>query len=54
MVGVNDDPTTLAKIFCFKHNIDPRIISTLASNIKNLQLTTFHSHKEPEYKIDRN
>lgn len=56
MVGPNDDPTTLAKKFCFKYNIDPRIISTLASNIKNLQMTTFNtnSFKESSYRIDRN
>jgi hypothetical protein len=52
MVGSNDDPLTLAKRFCFKYNIDPRIIATLASNIKNLQLSTFQ--KESVYKLERN
>lgn len=56
MVGAHDDPTTLAKRFCFKHNIDPRIITTLASNIKSLQMSTFNQrpHKESSYRIERN
>jgi len=45
MVGPHDDPTTLAKRFCFKHNIDPRIITTLATSIKNLQINTFNPNK---------
>lgn len=56
MVGAYDDPVTLAKLFCFKHNIDPRIITTLAVNIKNLQRETFPSNKfkESSFRIDRN
>lgn len=57
MVGSYDDPVTLAKKFCFKHNIDPRIITTLAVNIKNLQRETFpntNKFKESSFRIDRN
>lgn len=42
MVGPHEDSLTLAKRFCFRNNIDPRIITTLAANIRNLQATTFH------------
>ena len=42
MVGVDDDANTLAKLFCFKNNIDPHVISTLAANIQSLQKSTFN------------
>jgi len=41
MVGRNDDPNILAQQFCFKYNIDPRVISALSTNIKNLQIANF-------------
>lgn len=44
-VGPNDDPTTLAKRFCYKHNIDPHVIATLASNIRTLQMNSFSVEK---------
>lgn len=50
MVAPDDDPMTLAKKFCFKHNIDPHVISTLAANIRNLQSTSF----EPCYRLEKN
>jgi hypothetical protein len=31
----------LAKKFCYQHNIDPKIINTLAKQIKQLQFTTW-------------
>ena len=48
MVGPHDDATTLAKRFCFKNNIDPHIITTLAANIRSLQNSTFN-----EFKVQR-
>jgi hypothetical protein len=55
MVGPKDDPVALAQRFCFKHNIDPRIISTLAGNIRSLQASSFSQHyRESSYKIERN
>ena len=41
LVGAEDDPTTLAKRFCFKNNIAPHVINTLASNIRSLQSNSF-------------
>ena len=49
MVGAQDDPTTLAKMFCFKNNIDPHVINTLAANIRSLQNSTFN-----EFRVERN
>jgi len=55
MVGRNDDPTILAKQFCFKYNIDPRVISALSNNIKNLQANNFRpKNQNSSYKIERN
>jgi hypothetical protein len=50
MVGINDDPVTLAKRFCFKNNIDPHVISTLAANIRSLQGSSFNQG----FRVDRN
>jgi hypothetical protein len=41
MIGQSDNPYTLAQKFCFKYNIDPRIIGELTSNIKNVQNSMF-------------
>ena len=54
MVGAKDDPHSLAQMFCFQHNIDPRIISTLAHNITSLQNSTFYHTKETSFRIERN
>lgn len=37
-----DDPLTLAKSFCFQYSIDPRVINTLANNIKNVKNLEFN------------
>ena len=49
MVSANDDPTTLAKRFCFKNNIDPHVIGTLAENIRSLQSSSFGG-----FRVERN
>jgi len=55
MVGKNDDANNLAKRFCFKYNIDPRVITTLANNIKKLQMANFsQNYRDSMYKIERN
>lgn len=46
----NDDPIILAKSFCFQHSIDPRIINTLANNIKNVQNMEFHQNQSQHNK----
>ena len=51
MLASHDDPLTLAKRFCFKHNIDPHVIPTLATNIRTLQNNSFNNSS---YKVDRN
>ena len=33
----------LAQKFCYQHNIDPRIITTLAKNIRNLKSNHFNN-----------
>lgn len=38
----HDDPLTLAKSFCFQYSIDPRVINTLANNIKNVKNLEFN------------
>jgi hypothetical protein len=52
-VGAADDPTTLAKRFCYKYNIDPHVITTLAGNIRTLQMNSF-SEEKSEFKIEKN
>ena len=52
LVGPEDDPITLAKRFCFKNNIDPHVINTLASNIRSLQSTSFSLGGG--FKVERN
>jgi hypothetical protein len=39
IIKPGDNPTNLAQKFCFQHNIDPRIITALSNNIKNIQNT---------------
>ncbi len=41
LVNKQDDPLILAQKFCYKHNIDPHVINTLANNIRSLQNATF-------------
>ena len=38
----DDDPLILAKAFCFQYSIDPRVINTLANNIKNVKNMEFN------------
>jgi hypothetical protein len=54
LVGPADDPQALAQCFCFQHDIDPRIIATLAHNIASLQASTFHRASETSFKLERN
>jgi hypothetical protein len=46
-----DDPLSLAKNFCSKHNIDPVIIETLAENIRSVQASSFRQERETSFKI---
>jgi hypothetical protein len=43
----DDDPFILAKAFCFQYSIDPRVINTLANNIRNVKNLEFtHSNSQ--------
>lgn len=42
----HDDPTTLAKKFCYQYNIDPKIITSFARNIKNIQASSFQQQED--------
>ena len=46
MIRAEDDPFVLAKKFCYSHNIDPKIISTLGNNIRNIQRSEFAYQEE--------
>lgn len=43
IIRKNDDPLTLAKMFCFKYSVDPRAINALSQNILNAQTSYFQS-----------
>ena len=41
-IRADDEPVLLAKKFCYTNNIDPKIINSLAANIKKIQATSFN------------
>lgn len=52
-ISPHDDPLVLARKFCYTYNVDPKVIQTLANNIKEVQHSSFKSELTYEKLIRR-
>lgn len=43
-IRADDEPFLLAKKFCYTNNIDPKIINSLAMNIRKIQSSSFNDN----------